>query len=221
MKGGTVMRRTAWAGLTLLTAPAAFGQAQGMGQWLSEVSTQDGDSIVEPGETATVSLWMDMNPSVGEKLPDGLEVAGFGLGSFDMLAGPGADMGLAIGWEVSETLFVENEGTTDGVSIFDVFIGQPFHLDMDMSDPIFLMSFEWQPNEYKLFDAHYTPFVDVPDKMQDGFLIFAVDQNGVGFPQLWPTTDHVISVQVVPSPVSAIVAAVGGLALAVRRSRTL
>jgi hypothetical protein len=219
MKGGTAMRRT--AGLTLLAAPAAFGQAQGMGQWLSEVTTQDGDSIVEPGESATVSLWMDFAPSVGEKLPNGLEVVGFGLGSFDMLAGPGADTGFAVGWEVNEKLFVGNEGTTDGVSIFDVYFGQPFYLDMDKNDPIFLMSFEWQPNEYSHSDAHYGPFVDVPDQMEEGFVIFVVAQNGHGSTEIWPTNEHDIVIHVVPSPsVSALV--VGLLSVPVcQRRRTI
>jgi hypothetical protein len=203
--------------LACLPGAVALGQAQGVGHWISEVSTQDGDSIVEPGETATVSLWMDMTPSVGEKLPNGLEVVGFGRGSFDMLAGPDADKGLAIGWEVNESLFVANEGTTDGVSIFDVYFGQPFYLGMNMSDPIFLMSFEWQPKEYSLFHAHYTPFVDIPDQMQEGFVVFAADQIGHGFSEIWPTSEHEIMIIVVPTPASTGALLIGGLAY--RRSR--
>jgi hypothetical protein len=214
MKGGTVMRRTAWAGLTLLTAPAAFGQAQGMGQWHSEVSTQDGDSIVEPGETATVSLWMDMTPSVGEMLPDGTTVFAFGGGFFDMIAGANADMGIILGWEVNDTLDVGVDGTTDGVSIFDQGIWQPAIPESDDSDPIFLMSFEWRPSDYSLFDASYTPFVsiDVPNK-GPGFFLYKVD----GPTEVWPTSEHEITIVVVPTPASTGALLIGGLAY--RRSR--
>jgi hypothetical protein len=197
MKGGTVMRRTAWAGLTLLTAPAAFGQAQGMGQWLSEVSTQDGDSIVEPGETATVSLWMDMDPSVGEMLPDGTSVYAFALGFFDMLGGANADMGMVLEWEGNDTLthLVGDTGTTDGVSIFDVELGQLLNLDTDQHDPIFLMSFKWEPADFGEFEVTYVPFVDIPEE-GSGFWIHKDDFTH----ELWATDGHEIVIMIVPAP---------------------
>jgi hypothetical protein len=190
--------------LVLACGHAAFGQAQGMGHWISEVSTQDGDSIVEPGETATVKLWMDMNPSVGEMLPDGTSVHAFDAGVFDIIGRDGADLGVIQGWQINMYLAAGMDGSTDGVSIFDVGLVQiPPN---DFSDPIFLLSFEWEPDAYEPFQASYEPFVDVPDKGV-GFLLWKSD----GTNELWPADQHEIVISVVPSP--SVLAAIGLAAL--------
>ena len=193
---------------------AAFGQAQGMGHWISEVTTQDGDSIVEPGETATVSLWMDMDPSVGEMLPDGTSVLGLGGGNFDIVGGTNADKGSILGWEVNRTLSLGLEGITDGVSIFDIALFQlPFSGPFDDDDPIFLLSFEWEPSTYGFFQAKYAPSVESNDA--PGLVV--VWKND-GDAELWPTDKHQIAIMVVPSP-SGMGALLGVIVLATRSRR--
>ena len=201
--------------LAWLPGAVALGQAQGVGHWISEVTTQDGDSIVEPGETATVSLWMDMDPSVGEMLPDGTKVAGFAGGYFDLLGGPGAEKGLIVGWEPNEALYQDVDGTTDGLSIFDVYLFQFLTFEIDTSDPIYLMSFEWQPIEYLEFEATYTPFVDFPEFMEIGVAIYKIDGQQ-GFTEFWPTSDYDITITVIPVPGGALMLFTG---VALRRTR--
>jgi hypothetical protein len=46
--------------------PAALGQDEFLATWLWDVTTQNGDAIVEPGETATITLSIDFTPNVGE-----------------------------------------------------------------------------------------------------------------------------------------------------------
>lgn len=189
-------------GAAALLAPGmALGQGQGTGQWISEVMTQDGDAIVEPGETATVSLWMDMEPSVGEKLPDGTKLFGFGGGSFDIIGSKNAEMGTILGWELNENLAALGDmGTSDGISIFDVVLVQLHLGPFDDSDPIFLLSYEWQPREYKPFEAVYEPFVEGPDG-DPGFLIWKND----GSNELWAVDDVLVPITVVPASSTGLV----------------
>lgn len=211
MRGG---RRAAGV-VVLACGQAAFGQAQGMGHWISEVTTQDGDSIVEPGETATVSLWMDMDPSVGEILPDGLEVDAFAGGVIDVIGGMGAAEGTVLGWDVNDSLNVGQLGTTDGISIFDVTVFQPFTLDIDASDPIFLMSFEWSPIEYTAFEASFAPVISY-----DEMPFFQIYKGG-GFTEFWPATEHSVAIQVVPAPCTMLSVALAAIAITRRRRNTL
>jgi hypothetical protein len=180
--------------LAWLPGAISLGQAQGMGHWISEVTTQDGDSIVEPGETATVSLWMDLDPDVGDVLPDGLEVDAFAGGVIDIIGGMGAADGMVLSWNVNDSLNVGQLGTTDGINIFDVAVFQPFTLDIDASDPIFLMSFEWSPTEHAASEASFSPEIS-----HDGMPFFQIYKGG-GFAELWPATEHSVTIQVVPGP---------------------
>jgi hypothetical protein len=200
----------AWP-IALSGTSAAFGQAQGVGHWISEVTTQDGDSIVEPGETATVSLWMDMNPSVGEKLPDGTSVHGFGGGTFDILASLNAEKGQIIGWAINDALDVGSDGTSDGTSIFNVEIGQGLNDPFDFHDPVFLMTFEWAPTEFTSFDVSYD--LDVETFLGPGITIWKDD----GTFEAWPVDRHSVVFAVIPSPASIGVLLIAGLAH--RRSR--
>jgi hypothetical protein len=201
----------AWP-IALSGTSAAFGQAQGVGHWISEVTTQDGDSIVEPGESATVSLWMDMTPSVGEMLPDGTKVYGFGLSTIDVLGGLNAEMGQIIGWAGNNALDdIGNDGTSDGISIFNVELGQLALDPFDFSDPIFLMSFEWGPTEFTSFDVSYD--FDVETFLGPGITIWKDD----GTFEAWPVDRHSVVFAVIPSPASIGVLLIAGLAH--RRSR--
>ena len=194
--------------------PAAFGQAQGIGHWISEVSTQDGDAIVELGETATVSLWMDMDPSVGEMLPDGTRLYGFGTGSIDVLGGLNAEKGQIIGWAINDALDFGNDGTTDGTSIFGVELAQLLLDPFDFSDPIFLLSFEWAPTDFTIFNVFYE--LDVGTFKGPGIIIWKDD----GTFEAWPVDRQSVAFTVVPSPASA-GAILATLSLCFRRRRGL
>jgi hypothetical protein len=183
--------------LAWLPGAISLGQAQGMGHWISEVTTQDGDAIVEPGETATVSLWMDMDPSVGEMLPDGTRLYGFGTGTIDVLGGLNAEKGQLIGWAINDALDFGIDGTTDGTSIFGVELGQLLLDPFDFSDPIFLMSFEWTPTEFSSFDVSYE--TDIETFQGPGIIIWKDD----GTFEPWPVDQHSVDFTVVPSPASA------------------
>lgn len=62
-----------------LVAACAAGARAEPGRWLHRVLTDDGDAVVEPGETATIRFSIDYEPSLGSIDPStGFEVYGFG-----------------------------------------------------------------------------------------------------------------------------------------------
>jgi len=153
--------------MLIATQAPASARHEGVATWLWEVTTQDGDAIVEPGETACVSLWIDFAPDFveccDESGPQALSVAGF-----DVLAMSDAEFGVITGWNIDETLtFLAGDQTTsDGTSLFGVFIGQirrlqgPFVFD----DPLWAISFEWAPSTFtgeEIAYATLTSFVEV------------------------------------------------------------
>lgn len=184
-----------------VVTPMALAQPQGMGQWLYEVTTDNGDAIVDPGEVATVTLWMDLTPSVGETLPDGNIVAAYGGGFVNIIGGQDADQGMIIEWTVNDHLDDGVDGTTDGVSIFDQEVFQFPVLDIDPSDPIYLMSFQWRPLVHGEYEAMYMPSIDQPELMIDGFVIYTES----GPAEIWPANEITIPIQVVPAPSSVLV----------------
>jgi hypothetical protein len=202
------MRRPLIALGTACAASGALGQNQGT--WLWEVTTQNGDAIVEPGETATVSLWMDMEPSVGEKLPDGFTVVGYGMGIIDVIGGDNAAMGQILGWEVNPTLdLIGMTGTTDGVSIFDVNLGQIPLDPFDSSDPIFLLTFEWQPLEVGEYDALYSLLIEDPLDEIPGMRIWKATGLDNVITEHWPVEPAHVPITVVPAPGIFAPAAIG------------
>ena len=186
--------------IAIVSLPSfALGQPQGEGTWIWEVETQDGDAIVEPGETATVSLWLDMDPSVGEHLPDGFKVGGFASGVVSVIGGGNADKGQVLGWELNPILNEFGlEGTTDGVSIFDVQLVQ-FPKGADLSDPIFLMSYEWGPLEFAPYEATYSLLIQ--DWVDDlpGFRIWKIDGDEL-ITEHWTVVPSEVTISVVPAP---------------------
>jgi len=96
----------AWVGLPVLACAAgALAGEEPSVTWLWEVTTDDGDALVEPGETATVTLSADMEPSVGEPgQTDGFIVVGIGSTIFDTIGGMNADRGGIADWQVLNML---------------------------------------------------------------------------------------------------------------------
>jgi hypothetical protein len=188
----------------------AVAQPEVLGTWLWKVTTQDGDAIVEPGETATFTLSMDFSPNVGEAGLTGGEIFGLGLLKFDTLGMAGAEMGQVVGWEILNDLDIDlgDVTTTDGTSLFGTtatqfFLFGPFVHD----DPIDVIAVEWAPSTFQDFSVTY-------ETSTDEFLVW---EGPIDQPQTpeWPVVDTVISFQVVPSPsgvltVLPVVAAWGG-----------
>jgi hypothetical protein len=185
-----------------VAAPALAQDGQGVGTWLFDVTTQDGDPIVEPGETATVSLFLDMEPSVGEQLPDGSFLYAFAAANLDVLGGDNAANGQILGWEGNDALtqLAGDTGTTDGVSIFDVHLGQIGLGISDFSDPIHLLSFEWQPIKAGAYGVEYEPLVGAFG--DPGFFVWTWDgqnNNALGN-EFWAIEPGIVQFQVVPAP---------------------
>jgi hypothetical protein len=140
----------------------AFGQVVGTGTWLWDVTSQDGDNIVHPGETATITLSLDLSPSVGEKGQSGGSVKAFGGAIFDTIGGVNANRGTIVGWKVnpSLTFIVGDVTTTDGVSLFGTSLLQVCGEVCDPNDPIHVLALEWQPSMSGTFEVHYATATD-------------------------------------------------------------
>jgi len=205
------------AALAVLCATAsAAAQVDGQAAWLWEVTTQDGDAIVEPGETATVTLSIDMEPDVGSNPP----VIGFGGAIFDIFGDPGAAKGQVLGWSILNELdsLAGDTTTSDGVNLFGASLGQlptgggPFSAD----DPIDVISFEWDPVADGPFVAHYfTQTTGDPDQPHSVLVWTGADVEST----LWPIDEAAVEIVVVPSPSSAfaLILGLGGGLIARRR----
>jgi hypothetical protein len=143
---------TASLAIALTATPTlADGPLQGTATWLYDVTTQDGDAIVEPGETAFVTLSILMEPDADQGVALAATI-------FDVLAED--DQGAILGWEYHNCLecLTGDLATTDGVSIFNINAGQltaqtqPFTID----NPADVFTFEWQPAEYQPRDVAFT-----------------------------------------------------------------
>jgi len=130
------------------------------GKWIWEVTTDDGDAVVEPGETAAVTLLMDLEPSVGEPGPtEGLVVTGFAGGIFDVLGGANAAKGEIVGWEIPKILLTGTGDLTetDGVSLFGVNVSQGVGVQtIDPADPIEVVAFQWTTDAFSSYTVEYT-----------------------------------------------------------------
>lgn len=180
---------------TCVIAQSALAQPDVLGTWLWDVTTQDGDAVVEPGETATFTLSMDFSPNVGEAGLTGGEIFGLLYLEFDTLGMAGAAMGQITGWEILNGL--DNDmgdvTTTDGVSLFGTtatqfFLFGPFVGD----DPIDVIAVEWTPSAYQEFSVDYVTST----------ALLVVWEGPIDQPQTpeWPVEDAALSFQVVSSP---------------------
>jgi hypothetical protein len=196
-----------------LSASPAFGDA--IASWLWTVTTQDGDSIVEPRETATVTLSLLMQAD-DERVDEAIAFA-----IFDTLGGPGAELGHILGWEVLEDLdgLTGDLTTTDGVSLYNTNAGQLKTLGtgpFTSANPVDVLTFEWAPHEYVHFDVNYATISDIEGQQivvvwegENWDVVTAVD---------YPVTEAAISFAVVPAPPAAL-ALLLATAITRRRSR--
>jgi hypothetical protein len=211
-----------WSLTTAAVATPALAQdGQGVGMWLFDVTTQDGDAIVEPGETATISLFLDMDPSVGEQLPDGSFLYAFAAVIVDLIGDENAANGQVLGWEGNDALtqLAGDTGTTDGVSIFDVQLGQIGLGISDFSDPIHLLSFEWEPIEVAAYGVEYEALIGALGG--PGFIVWTWDgqNNNALDTEFWAIEPGTVQFQVVPAPALPSVAGLALLTCARRRRR--
>jgi hypothetical protein len=169
--------------------PSALGQDEFLATWLWDVTTQNGDAIVEPGETATITLSIDFTPNVGEKGKTGNVINGLNFAVFDVLGGPGAANGTILGWTIDWrlTLILGDTTKTDGVSLFSTALANPVPFYVT-DDPLFALSFEWAPVVLGEYDAHYESHTDQ----------VWLDESYV--PVLWDVREAVFSFQVIPGP---------------------
>ena len=197
---------------------AAVGQpafGDGQATWLWDVTTQNGDAVVEPGETALITLSLLM-----ESKMYALDQVAIGRADFDTLGDIGAEMGKIFDWQVLNILdnLTGDQTTTDGVNLFNTTAAQidgqgPFADD----NPIGVLEFEWAPSIEGAFKVEYGTFthtLGMPGVIQ---VWIAPDHGVYDLAEEWPVTEAAISFQVVPAPATMGVAALGVLAAARRR----
>jgi hypothetical protein len=193
----TVHRTAAIAVLAASTPTHADGRLQGTATWLYDVTTQNGDALVEPGETATITLSLLMEPDEG----DGHFIA-IGATIFDTLGGDGAAAGHILRWEVHNGLdeLTGDLTTTDGVSLYNTTAGQilvgggPF----TSANPISVLSFEWQPDAYAMFDVEYDTLSNIEGEQI--VLVWAGATKKTASSIQYPVIDAHISFKVIPAP---------------------
>ena len=176
----------------------AMAQVEGEATWLWSVTTQDGDAIVEPGETAMVTLAIDMEPDTD---PDG-PVLGLAGVIFDTLGGANAMKGQVSGWVFHNDLdfVVGDTTTTDGVSLFGSTAAQLPLLDLVHFDPIDVITFEWSPIEAGTYTVDYATVTASWETMNPGFASIYVGDDRNFENVDWPIAEAAITFDVVPAP---------------------
>jgi hypothetical protein len=197
--------------VVVLGAMPCAAQAQ-VGTWLWEVTTQDGDAIVEPGESATILLSLDFVPDVDPIGP----VYGLANVLFDVQGAKNAATGMIPEdpdghpgdvLDPWDDAFYEQQ-TSDGTSLFGVLAGQSFK-GIDHDDPAHILLFEWIPDEYAAYQVTY-------ETLTEGLAMWVDPDEQI--PVLWDVVEATVVFQVVPSPGAAVLILMG--VLASRRSRS-
>lgn len=177
--------------LLSLTAPAL---ADGTATWLWDVATQDGDAIVEPGETATITLLLHMQPHDHPW-------SAFAATIFDTIGGDGSSNGHIVAWKIHDHFDLAGDTTTtDGVSLFDTQAGQftvgggPFNED----NPVDIFSFEWQPDVLDSYEVNYATISDIEGERAVFVWEGTSKYDATG--ALYPVSDTLITFTVVPAP---------------------
>jgi hypothetical protein len=186
------------------TTPAlADGPLQGPATWLWDVTTQNGDAIVEPGETATVTISMLIEPDPGSP-PNAMIAAAV----FDTLAATSS--GHIVGWKVLNFLeeLTGDLTTTDGVNLFDTHAGQLSVQYQTLDNPVDVFTFDWQPNEYAPLTEIYTTHSRLDDQEHVAIVWEYVDHPGKdGLTAVYPITEAEISISVIPTPATSLLLA--------------
>lgn len=197
-------------GLVGVAACTAAHAQEDSATWLWEVTTQDGDATVEPGETATItiSLFMDVDVGKGEEIA--LHAA-----TFNTLGGKGAAKGGIQGWEILNDLYslTGDLTTTDGVSLFGTNVGQclpPQYVPCDLDNPIDVLAFEWSTDDYAEYDVHYATDTQVVVVVKDVF------GSGEEFVQV-DAIEASIVFDVIPTPSGVLVLVLAPVAIVRRR----
>jgi uncharacterized protein (TIGR03382 family) len=197
-----------------ISGSPACGDGQAM--WLWDVTTQNGDSVVEPGETALITLSLLMESREYEK--DQIAIA---MAVFDTLGGLGAHSGEIVDWKVLNLLdnLTGDQTTTDGVSLFNTNAGQldiqgPFASD----NPVDVLEFEWTPLIEGAYMVNYETFSHLSPEFEHMVAVaIAREPSEYDLFEIWPVTEAAISFQVVPAPATVGLAALGVLAMGRRR----
>jgi hypothetical protein len=182
---------------TALFALATFAAptlADGTATWLYHVTTQNGDAIVEPGETATVTLSMEMTP-----FDPGVPLNWLANVRFDTIGDDLADMGHIRSWDILSGLdnVVGDETTTDGVSLFGTLVFQ-YHQHYVTDNPIDVLEFTWSPVERGDYVVGYSTTSETLDHVP-GHVVVNVGEDMF---EHWPVTEAAIAFTVVPAPAS-------------------
>jgi hypothetical protein len=199
-------------GAVLAGACGAAAAQEDSATWLWDVTTQDGDSIVEPGETATVTLSLLMEVGAGK----GEEIA-LHAAVFDTLGGDnGANGGIKV-WEVLNNLdaLTGDLTTTDGISLFGTNAGQclpPQYTPCILDNPIDVLAFEWATDDFGPYSVEYATATVGVVVVTD---LFGVNEQFIEV----EVAEALISFQVVPTPPAAPVIAFAMGACSFRRRR--
>lgn len=147
--------RTVVLSLAAVTTPAL---ADGIAFWLSHVTTDDGDAIVEHGETAMMTLSVLMDPDLIE------HNAIIAASVFDTLGDEHAYHGHVVSWFIHNNL-AELTGdltTTDGASLFGTHAGQICAINTywTYDNPVDIITIEWAPLDAGTYDVTYSTSSD-------------------------------------------------------------
>lgn len=197
----------------------ASPRAQDLGTWLWEVATEDGDALVEPGESAKVSLSMDLSPDVGDFIDRETFVLGFDTAIIDVIGEENAELGHIVDWELNPALFNGPFGDTDGASILGIWAVQlPQQPDFDTSDPISVLTFEWTPDALSRGPYQVEYSTATAGGFPGEFLVWA-NSDGDIVTLSWPVSEAAITIDVIPAPAPAALLAMPTLTLSLHRRR--
>jgi len=205
--------------LLCMAVCAQAASAQETATWLWDVTTDDGDALVEPGETATITMSLDMQPDV-----DWETVLGFSGATFDVLGSDGAANGSVLDWEILNDLEFASgpdESFLDGASILNIEAAQvpfgPFKID----DPLDVLEFHWATDDFGDYAVTYESSTAnwFTDELVEGKVDVLVDPDGDNLGQLalWDAVETSVTFQVVPAPGGVLVFLIGAGAMVRRR----
>jgi len=158
------MNRKLWtgaAGACLAGSTGATAQDLGEATWQWEVTTDDGDAIVEPGETATVHLEVKMEAAAG------VDLAGFLGTDVDLLGGLDADRGEITDVSVLLVNPVPPFFGGDLITFFDEEPGFNAYLEQCLECAAFgfgevlpVLEFEWTTTDFSGYTVEFSSVSD-------------------------------------------------------------
>lgn len=196
---------------------ASSVHAQGEASWSWSITTDDGDEVVEAGESAEITLSVRMMPTDEKKL------ASIGGAFFDTSGGLNADNGMVTSWLVLNELamLTGDTTTTDGVSLFGTSASQLYGVDPFVQEnPVDVLRFVWKPDVYSTYQVEYhTSTASILNDVNvPGFIDVYTGFEPPNFDlELWAIEEAAVQFQVVPSPMGSLLFL--GAFLAARRRR--